>query len=99
MKVFISQPMANRGQEEIENERDMVMDFAKENFEGQTVNEIASYFGPTAKFTPLESLGLAIQMMSRADVVIFVPGWKDSRGCQIERQCAEAYGLEIVDFY
>lgn len=99
MKVFISQPMKDRTQEEIEDERDKLMEVIKDAHQDENVTEIASYFGAAAKFTPLESLGLSIQMMNRADVVIFAPGWEDARGCRIERECAKQYGIDIVDVW
>ena len=98
MKIFISQPMRNKTQDQIESERSKIMDFARAEY-GDDVREIASYLGPNAKFDPLECLGLSIQMMNKADVVIFVPGWEEARGCRIERLCAEMYGKEIVELY
>ena len=98
MRIFISQPMRNKAQDQIENERSKVMEFARANY-GDDAREIASYLGPNAKFDPLECLGLSIQMMSKADVVIFVPGWEEARGCCIEHSCADMYGKEIVELY
>lgn len=98
MKVFISQPMRNKAQEQIEDERSKVMEFARATY-GDDVREIASYLGPNARFDPLESLGLSIQMMNKADVVIFVPEWEKARGCRVERMCAELYDKEIVDLH
>lgn len=42
-------------------------------------------------------LGTAISLMSSADVVFFAKGWENSRGCKIERQVAESYGIECVE--
>lgn len=30
-------------------------------------------------------------------MVYFLPGWKDSRGCKIEYQCAMEYGLKCFE--
>lgn len=35
--------------------------------------------------------------MATADYVVFVEGWQNARGCQIQRLCAKKYGLEIID--
>ncbi len=98
MKIFISQPMTGKTQDFIETQRSQVMEFARVKY-GDDVREIASYLGPNARFDPLESLGLAVQMMNKADVVIFVPDWEKARGCRVERMCAELYGKEIVDLF
>lgn len=96
MKVFISQPMRDRTQEEIENERAKLIELVRERREGEKVSEIASYFGPAATFDPMEYLGMAIQMMNRADLVVFAPDWEKARGCRIEHICAEEYGIDIM---
>ena len=102
VKVFISQPMAGRSQEEIEDERDEV--FAKvacmmSEERGEDCREVPSYFGPTgaAQMSPLELLGKSIELMAHADVAVFAPGWERARGCLIEHACALNYGVEIVE--
>ena len=101
VKVFISQPMAGRTQREIEEERDEA--FAEvaamyvEN--GESCEEIPSYFGPRAERegTPLEWLGRSIQLLSHADVAVFCKGWAEARGCRIEHMCAVSYGVEVIE--
>ena len=46
---------------------------------------------------PLERLGQSLDCMSMADYVVFGEGWENARGCKIERQCAEQYGIPILD--
>lgn len=96
MKVFISQPMADRMPEEIEAERAEIMQMVAKEYSDENPVEIASYFGPNNNFKPLECLGLAIQMMERADLVVFASDWMKERGCKIEHECAEKYGKEIM---
>lgn len=98
MKVFISQPMSNETHEDIKKVRSGIMEYARAKY-GDDVREIASYLGPNATFDPLESLGLAIQMMNKADVVIFAPGWEKSRGCMVEHMCATMYKKEAIEVY
>ena len=45
---------------------------------------------------PLWFLGKSLELLSTADVVYFADGWKDYRGCKIEHDCAEAYGIKIL---
>lgn len=45
---------------------------------------------------PLWFLGKSLELLSTADVVYFADGWQDYRGCKIEHDCAEAYGIKIL---
>lgn len=42
-------------------------------------------------------LGKSLQLLAKADVVFFVKGYEEFRGCRIEREVAEAYGKYCVD--
>lgn len=46
-------------------------------------------------------LGNAISMMGGANIIYFVPGWRDSKGCQIENEVArrwlEPTGVELIE--
>lgn len=42
-------------------------------------------------------LGQAISQMDKCDTVAFYPGYKDAKGCLIERTVAELYGLEVIE--
>jgi len=37
-------------------------------------------------------------IMSRCDGIILAPGWKDSKGCQVERKWFESMGLPILEY-
>ena len=98
-KIFISQPMNGKTTEEIENERDHIIDrlaiqFAKEN---KCIDIIYSFFKNIPHDAkPLWYLGESIKLMSEADVVFFCDGWQTARGCQIEHDCALAYGIDTM---
>lgn len=98
-KIFISQPMNGKTTEEIENERNDIIDrlatqFAREN---ECINIIYSFFKNAPHDTkPLWYLGESIKLMSEADVVFFCDGWQTARGCQIEHDCALAYGIDMM---
>ena len=47
---------------------------------------------------PVFLLGRGImKLMSQADVCLFSKNWKDSRGCKLEHDIAEAYDINIMD--
>lgn len=98
-KIFISQPMNGKTTEEIENERNDIIDrlatqFAREN---EYIYIIYSFFKDAPHGTkPLWYLGESIKLMSEADIVFFCDGWQTARGCQIEHDCALEYGIDTM---
>lgn len=89
-KIFISQPMKGRTDEEIMQERADIM--AK--WTNKSVEFIDSFFcEPGKNFT--DSLGKSISLMSDADLVVFAPRWENARGCRIEHQVARDYGIQV----
>ena len=93
-KIFISQPMNGKTNEEIKNERDSIIDRLREN---ESVEIIDSFFKDAPHDTkPLWYLGESIKLMSEADIVFFCNGWQTARGCQIEHDCALEYGIDTM---
>ena len=97
MKLFISQPMKDRTDEEILAERNTAIEAAKKKL-GEDVEPIDSFFGtaPSEK-KPLWFLAKSIELLAEADVVYFCSGWESARGCRIEHMCAAAYDLKILE--
>ena len=94
LKIFISQPMNGKTTEEIENERNYIIDRLREN---ECVEIIDSFFKDEPyEALPLWYLGESIKLMSEADVVFFCDGWQTARGCQIEHDCALEYGIDTM---
>jgi hypothetical protein len=103
MKVFISQPMRGKTDDEILTVRQEIIAEIERIYTSDDggipcVKVIDSFFqdAPTAA-KPLWFLGRSLQLMSTADVVVFAPGWEGTRGCKIEQMCAESYGLTWID--
>ena len=98
-KIFISQPMNGKTNEEIEDERNYTISiltsrFAKEN---ERIEIIDSFFKDAPHDSkPLWYLGESIKLISEADVVFFCNGWQTARGCQIEHDCALEYGIDTM---
>lgn len=93
-KIFISQPMKDRTDEEIMQERNRIM--AK--WTNKSVEFIDSFFCEGASKNPIDSIGKSISLMGEADLVVFAPGWEDARGCRIEHEVAKEYGIQIAYF-
>ena len=94
MVVFISQPMSGKSDAEILTVREEVKAIIREKY-GDNVFIIDSFI--KSNKSPVYMLGTAISLMSSADVVFFAKGWEHSRGCKIEHQVAESYGIECVE--
>jgi len=98
IKVFISQPMKDKTNEQIEAERERAIRFIKESNKGEEVEIIDSFFKDAPhEAKPLWFLGKSLQLLSSADVAYFVKGWNDYRGCRIENDCARKYGIKVVE--
>lgn len=95
-KLFISQPMDGKTDEEILSERITAIAEAKE-LVGEEVEVIDTFytdFSSDAK--PLEYLARSISDLANADVAYFAKGWDEKRGCKIEYECATQYGVSTI---
>ena len=95
-KLFISQPMRGKTDEEILAVREKAIASAEREL-GEKVEVIESFFQKAdAETHPLWYLGKSLELLSTADVAYFAKGWEESRGCRIENTCAVEYGIELV---
>lgn len=101
MKAMISQPMQGLTDEKIERVRSE----AKSKLESLGYEVIDTKFRFSedylkkkgVKHLPLHYLSVSIMEMATCDVVYFCKGWNKTRGCVIEHECAEKYGLDIIE--
>ncbi len=98
MKLFISQPMNGKTDEEILKVRDEILKEVKENC-GEEITLIDSFITDTPpSINPaIWYLGQSILLLSKADIVYFGNGWQKARGCVIENAIANAYNLVIIE--
>ena len=98
-KLFISQPMRDKTDEQILAEREKAIESAKRNF-GEDIEVIDSFFKDAPHDAkPLWFLGKSLELLSTADIAYFVKGWENYRGCKIENTCAIEYGIEVIEDY
>lgn len=99
-KLFISQPMKDKTDEEIKSERHKIIQRVKEGYPNEDIEVIDSFFeNAPHDAKPLWFLGKSLQLLSTADIAYFANGWENYRGCKIENQCAIAYGIDVVEDY
>lgn len=93
-KLFISQPMADKTDDEIKRERQRIVETVEKEFgEVEVIDSFLAGAPHDAK--PLWFLGRSLELLSSADVVYFADNWQDYRGCKIEHECCAAYGINI----
>lgn len=94
MRVMISQPMRGKTNEEIRLERESLIE--KLESEGHTViDTIVSEDAPKDVDEAIYYLSKSIEFISKVDGVVFMPAWKNARGCKIEYEVAKEYGKFI----
>lgn len=99
IKLFISQPMRDKTNEEIERERQNAIQSVKKKY-GDDVEVIDSFFKDAPHDAkPLWFLGKSLELLASADVAYFCKGWENYRGCRIENQCAIEYGITAIEDY
>lgn len=93
MKIFISQPMNGKTDEEILKVR-------KDIIKKLNINEkdvIDSWVADGKIGDPIQLLGMSIEKMAEADIVVFAEEWFKARGCKIEYQTAIEYKKPIIN--
>ena len=101
LKIFISQPMNGKTEEEILKERYEAIKCIKNDLEcmGQDIEIIDSYFedyNPNEGCIPLKYLAKSLELLADADIALFIGEWHKYRGCKIEYECAKQYGIKVI---
>ena len=102
-KVMISQPIAGKTEDEIFTAREK----ARRYINSKGYNFINTLFiDDRYKFENMTNEGIinfplyyfanSIMNMCKCNIVYFCKGWEDARGCRLEHEIAEAYGLKII---
>jgi hypothetical protein len=94
MKAMISQPMRGKTGKQIRSERQEAVKFLEARGY-EAVNTVFPDFEPAGS-APLKYLAKSIEAIADVDLVYFINGWKTARGCRIERQCCEDYGIPFI---
>lgn len=99
-KLFISQPMRGKTDEEIIAERQRIKEKVSDIIGGEDFQEIASFIDDRPDVEKnnmaLYYLGQSLMLLSDADIVYFCDGWRDARGCSIEHEACTMYGIKII---
>ena len=85
MKIMISQPMRGKTNEQIRSERQELV----KQLEMQGHEVIDTVLDISENKSPIYYLAKSIELLDKADAVVFMPGWQQARGCKIEDTCAK----------
>lgn len=97
-KIFISQPMFGKTNDEITQERQLTIQMLSDIFGGD-IEIIDNYFKeyyPHNSCLALKYLAKSLELLADADIAYFCNGWDTARGCKIEHQCAVEYGIDRI---
>lgn len=97
MKIMISQPMKGKTNEQIKLEREeLVKELLKHGYEViDTV--IDDFIEGEGNNYAIKCLARSIEFIASVDAVVFMNGWKESRGCNIEYEVAKNYGKFVME--
>lgn len=110
VRVYISQPMRGKTNEEIEETRKLAFEDAKqylttiEKIPEENIELVDSFLKdykvPESDEyhieKPIYMLGKSIQILSTADWIYMGKEWEDHTGCRIEFTVAKYYGIHII---
>lgn len=92
-KLFISQPMGGKTNEEIETKRVKAVEGIKAIL-NDDVEVTDSFFKNVSISAPLLLLNKSIKPLSIADVAYFAKDWDKYRDYKIEHTCDAEYGIK-----
>lgn len=93
MKIMISQPMRGKTNEQIREERAKLV----RKLEEQGHEVIDTVLDISENKSPIYYLSKSIELLDKADGVVFMKGWQEARGCKIEHIIAYEYGKFIKE--
>lgn len=98
-KLFISQPMNGKTDEEILKTREEAIKAASDILgeKIKVINTLLIDDAPKDLNAGLWYLGQSLLLLAQSDVVYFANGWRKAKGCVIENICATEYGLLTIE--
>ena len=94
MKIMISQPMRDKTEQQIRDERKEIVQGIKE-LGDEVIDTIFTEEAPKDCDTGIYFLAKSIESIGKVDAVYFMRGWEKARGCKIEHQVAVEYGKKL----
>lgn len=97
-RIFVSLPMRGRSELGIEQERHMIEEWCRRQWIHDELLFVPPLTYIQANTNPIVyNLGLSIQHMGLADMVVFSPDWRKAAGCRVEHHVCEDYGIHYLE--
>lgn len=101
MKLFISQGMRGKSNDEIFETRIRMINTVKALFPNETIEVLDSFFKDAVapddvSTTGVWWLGKSLELLAKADIAYFSDDWQDYRGCRIEHTVCKEYGIKTI---
>lgn len=95
VRFFLSHPMSGIPEEEVLELRRKMTEYLVKRYPEFQVEIINNYHHEDAPINAgrLWHLGKSIQLMEKADIVVFSPDWQKAKGCKIEKKICRSYGI------
>lgn len=92
--LFISMPMAGKSAEEITEKLEIYRKQAAE----KGYIAYSGYETSNSLLSPIECFAQSVWKLSKCGAIYMTEGWEEARGCKLEKEIAEAYGLDIFTY-
>ena len=89
-------PMAGKSDEQVKEEMDELKAIVESA--GYQVADSIVADSDEAKNKPLFYLSKSLEILSSCDAIFMAEGWEHARGCRLERQAADKYGIDVKYF-
>ena len=96
MKVYISLPITGRDIERVRVDIDYVASRLRE--QGHEPVSPLEINADNLDAPYAELLGNDIRALLDCKAIVLLDGWKNSKGCRLEKEAATIYGLELYTF-
>ena len=96
--AMISQPMKDISSDDILATREKAINTLEQFGYDVVDNYFADdgFVSDDTKNIPVAYLAKSIAIMAKCNVVYFCRGWETARGCKIEHEIANSYGLAVI---
>lgn len=101
-KLFIAQPMHGLSIPDIQASRVKPLSKLVKYIKGKYDDEVGIYIIDNlhhdipADSPRLKFLGVSIMNLADADLVYFLHGWENAKGCKVEMKACEEYGINHI---
>lgn len=95
IRVYLSGKITGRDPDETAKQFEHYANMFREKYGAEVLNPLENGLPRESRWT--DHMRADVKLMMDADLVAMLPGWRSSKGANIERELARALSIEIVD--